>query len=48
MTVMILTREQLRIAALEYCAKHDLPAALYLTRVEWETINAGLVVVITL
>lgn len=43
---MILTRNQLRLAALVYCQEHNLPVGLYLTRVEAETINAGLVVLI--
>lgn len=43
---MVVTRQQLRLAAEVYCQEHDLPTALYLTRIEWETINAGLVIVI--
>lgn len=45
---MLVTRKQLRLAAHVYCQEHDLPPALYLQRVEAETINAGLVVVISI
>ncbi len=43
---MLLTRKQLRLAAAVYCEEHGLPQALFLQRVEWETVNAGLVIVI--
>lgn len=43
---MFVTRQQLRLAAHVYCQEHGLTPALYLTRVEAETINARLVVVI--
>jgi hypothetical protein len=41
---MLLTRQQLRYAAKVYCEVHEIPVSLYVQRVEWETINAGLVV----
>jgi len=41
---MLLTKQQLRYAARVYCEMHGLPIALYLQNVEWETINAGLVI----
>jgi hypothetical protein len=40
---MLLSRQQLRLAAQVYCQVHNLPYT-FIPDVEWHTLNAGLVI----
>lgn len=42
---MLLTRQQLKLAAEVYCTEYGLPAS-YIFIIEWSTISAGLGVII--